>query len=108
MNIVTDYLKQIVAISKKGVKVSERIEHIQDQDRENFSELVNRVGHLEVEFRSLKAIVNKIPELTQDKVVEAAAPIIQEAHDLSKQIAKKKTMVVHEKAKSLWDKIKRR
>lgn len=107
-NVVTDQLKTILEVTKKALKTSQRIEQVQDQDREDFHSLVNRVGHLEVEVKSLKDVVSKLPGLTQNQVAEAVVPVINEAHDLKETIEAKKTLSITPKKKSLLKKIFRR
>lgn len=82
-SILQDQLKQIIDLARKGLHISQRIEYVQDQDREDFHNLVTRVGHLEVEVKSLKDVVSKIPGLTQDKINEAVAPVMQSTETLA-------------------------
>lgn len=76
-----------------------------EHDRSKWDELQevqNRLGHLEQEVKSLREIIQKIPQKTQDKIAEVTAPIIEEAYDLKKTIDKKKTLVLKEKKKPWW------
>ena len=78
------------------------------QDREEIQQMTIRLGAVESQIDELRKLVTQLPQKTQDKVIEAAAPIIEEAQGLSKQISRKKTMVIREKTKSLWRKLLRR
>ena len=105
---IISYLKAIKEIGDQNKKILERIEQVQDKDRENIRELESRLGHLEVEVKSLVDTVSKIPNQTRDRVAEASESIIEEASNLKKAINEaeivpvdKKT--VEDKKKHWWD-----
>lgn len=108
MTKIEDQLKEIRDIVYKNKATTERLEGNWDNDRKDFSEFQNRLGHLEEEFRSLKELVLKMPQRTQDKVAETVQPMMDQAYDLQESIDSKKTMVIKEKPKSLWRKIFRK
>ena len=83
---IISYLKAIKEVGDKNKKILERVEQIQDKDREDFRELEARLGHVEVELKSLADTISKIPNQTRDKLAEVAEPVITEAQNLTKAI----------------------
>ena len=94
MTIVLDQLKQIVEQNKKSIQIAQNIERVQDQDTERDNQLIDRVAHLEVEFKRLGETVRKIPKQTQDQVAEATEPFMEEAQNLKDVIAEKKIIAI--------------
>jgi nucleoside-triphosphatase THEP1 len=106
--VVTDQLKQVTEIARKTLKTSERVEKVQDQDREDYHTLIDRVGHMEVEVKGLKEAIKTIPKETQEIVNATVAPLIKQINDLTDMIESKKVLPLPPKKKSWWSKIRGR
>ncbi len=94
-------LKEIAEVAWKGKEVSERIESNWDKDRKDFSDFSNRLGHLEQEFKSFKegferleALLNKLPQQTQNKVAEVLSPAMGEVQDFKDAMKDKKVIAL--------------
>lgn len=98
---VEDQLKQIAEVVYKNKETTERLEANWDNDRHDFSEFQNRLGHLEAEFKSLREAIQKLPQKTGDKVTEAIQPIMDTTDALTTSIEKKK-MIFNQGKKSWW------
>lgn len=79
--ISEDLLKRNLEIQEKHLKVSEDIRRNQEFERADSYDLVNRVGHLEAEFKSLKELVLKLPQQTSNKVSDSVDEVKQEVQD---------------------------
>jgi chromosome segregation ATPase len=101
MSTVDDSLKEIREVVYKTKDTVERVESNWDKDRKDFSEFISRVGHLETEFKSLREALLKMPQRTQDKVIEAMQPVIDTTDSLTETIEKKKVLPFKIK-KSWW------
>ena len=91
---IEDQLKEIREIVYKSRETTERLEANWDKDRKDFSEFQNRLGHLEQEVKSVKEVLNRIPEKTKEKVEEAVKPVTNETKDLKEVIVDKKMIAI--------------
>lgn len=98
--LVIKHLDYIGKAVKNNKKILQRIEQVQDEDREDLVEIKNRMAHLESETRSFKEVLFKIPSQTRDKLEEVAESISEEAQNLTQTIKTAEiTVVSEEKAK---------
>ena len=91
---IIGYLKAIKEVGDKNKKILQRVEQVQDQDREDYRELERRLAHVEAELKTFAVTVSKIPNQTRDKVAEAAESIVDEAQDLKEVIIDKKVVAI--------------
>ena len=76
-----------------------------EKDRQHLQDLTIRLEAVESEIRQVRKALNQNAERTRDKVAEVVEPMINATDDLSKQIEKKKTMVIREKGKNFLQRI---
>jgi hypothetical protein len=88
-------LESIIQLVKDDKATTENLERNWDKDREDFTEFKNRLEHFELELKSLKETVAKIPQHTQDRVAEVAQPIMESADNLNSAIFRKKMVTVN-------------
>ncbi len=101
----TDQLKVILERIESVQKVVNRIDNDLATDREDLQDFRVRLKTLEEQVAELRKALRGQSEKIQDKVEEAVQPMLEEAQDLRKTIKSKRTMVIREKSKSLWNKI---
>jgi chromosome segregation ATPase len=97
-----DQFKELREVVYKTKDTVERVEANWDKDRKDFSEFINRVGHLETEFKALRETLQKLPQRTQDKVLESVQPVIDATDSLTETIEKKKLLPFKIKKGSWW------
>lgn len=98
---IEDQLKALSEVVYKNKETTERLESNWDLDRKDQSDLINRVGHLEVEQQSLKAEVKNVPSRVKDEMNGVVKPLnktvlhlIQEVNDLKDLLLRKKIIAV--------------
>lgn len=95
MNVSEDLLKDIKEIVNKAKDATEKLEQNWDRDREDFSELKNRVGHLEQEFVTLRELILRIPKRTKESVENAMQPTNKTMENLQGIIEDKEVVAIN-------------
>lgn len=85
-NLIVTYLKGIKEVGDSNKIILQTIERVQDKDREDIRDLERRLGHVEVELKSMSELISKIPNQARDKMAEASAPILESASNLTDAI----------------------
>jgi chromosome segregation ATPase len=111
--IIQGQMKDLSEALYKVKSTVDRLEANWDKDRKDFAEFEARLGHTEVELRSLKEYVQRLPQRISDKIEEVTDPIIQEMSDFQDVMQEKKVVAIdkHEakkQTKAFWKKILRR
>jgi len=94
---------QYKAILEQIERVNQKVDRLEgnwDLDRKDQTEVINRVGHLEVEVKTLSEIVRDLPKKTTDKMSGVVGQIKQEAQDLKDVVTDKKMLALNEVKKT--------
>lgn len=106
-SIIEQQIKALSEVVYKNKETTERLESNWDKDRKDFSQFENRLGHLEVEQKSLKETINTLPGVINDKMKGVIDPLKREIDDFKSVIQNKKMVAVDAKevkkqTKSWW------
>lgn len=105
MASIDDQLQELKEVVYKTKATVDRLEANWDKDRTDFSEFKNRLGHQEVELKTLAEVVRDLPKQTSDKMNGVVGKIKDEANDLKEVITEKKMIAVngvHKPKKRHW------
>lgn len=92
--MIDDQVKVILDRLDALQKTVDRIDTDLTQDRHDLQESAIRLGKLEVEIEQLRSSVQRLPDMTANRVEDAVGPIKQEAHNLTKTIEKKRVIEI--------------
>ena len=100
--VIDDQLKELREVLYKVKGTIDRVEANWDKDRKDFAEFQNRLGHVEVELKTLREQIQQQPARIQDRMGEVAQPIIESTNSLAETIEKKKFYMFTNKDKKHW------
>lgn len=92
-----DEQKRLLERIAQVLDVCNRIDRDLAEDRKDLQEFSIRLGHVETELSQLRAVTNKMPSKTADKVEDVVAPLTKGTEDLKEAIKDKKVFVIKRK-----------
>lgn len=92
-----DAEKRMLERIAQVLDVCNRIDRDLAEDRKDLQEFSIRVGALENQFAELRAVVNRMPSKTADKVESVVGDLTHETEGLTEAIKEKKLIVIKRK-----------
>lgn len=92
--IIEAQLKELREVSYKNKETTEELAANWDKDRKDFSQFESRLAHMEVEFKSLREIIHKLPRSVSEALVGVADQMSQEISEFKDVMVDKKVVAI--------------